>query len=66
MAEHLIANGPRDADIFRRRTPMGRLGQPGEVANAVAFLLSDAVTVTGALLAVDGGWAAFGGAGNAS
>jgi NAD(P)-dependent dehydrogenase (short-subunit alcohol dehydrogenase family) len=34
----------------------GRLGEPGEVADAVAFLISDAASfITGAELIVDGG-----------
>jgi NAD(P)-dependent dehydrogenase (short-subunit alcohol dehydrogenase family) len=38
------------------RTPMGRLGQPEDVANAAYFLCSDeAAFITGAILPVDGG-----------
>jgi NAD(P)-dependent dehydrogenase (short-subunit alcohol dehydrogenase family) len=38
------------------RTPMKRLGQPAEVANVVAFLLSDAASyMTGEIVVVDGG-----------
>jgi glucose 1-dehydrogenase len=38
------------------RTPMKRLGDPAEIANVVAFLLSDAASyMTGETVLVDGG-----------
>jgi NAD(P)-dependent dehydrogenase (short-subunit alcohol dehydrogenase family) len=43
-----------------RRAPMGRLGEPDEIAEAVVWLLSDAARfVTGNALAPDGGVAAI-------
>lgn len=40
-------------------TPMGRVGLPEEITGAVSFLLSDeAAYITGAEIAVDGGWTA--------
>ncbi len=39
--------------------PVGRLGQPDEIANAVLFLCQDGVDfMTGSMLSVDGGWIA--------
>jgi NAD(P)-dependent dehydrogenase (short-subunit alcohol dehydrogenase family) len=39
--------------------PIGRLGEPAEVANAILFLASDEASfVTGAILSVDGGYLA--------
>jgi 3-oxoacyl-[acyl-carrier protein] reductase len=44
-----------------RGVPSRRYGDPGEVAAAVAFLVSQAASyITGAVLAVDGGLAAAG------
>jgi NAD(P)-dependent dehydrogenase (short-subunit alcohol dehydrogenase family) len=42
------------------RTPMGRIGRPADVANAVSFLASEnASFVTGTTLLVDGGWTVY-------
>ncbi|MDQ3387119.1 MAG: SDR family oxidoreductase, partial [Actinomycetota bacterium] len=39
--------------------PIGRLGDPTEVANAILFLASDEASfITGAILPVDGGYLA--------
>lgn len=42
------------------RTPLGRIGEPEDVANGVAFLASDEASwVTGTTLFVDGGWTVY-------
>ncbi|MGA2726935.1 MAG: SDR family oxidoreductase [Terracidiphilus sp.] len=44
---------------LRARQPIGRLGQPEEIASMVRYLASDeAAFITGALFNIDGGWTA--------
>lgn len=61
MADLGLAGAERDAamDAVAARHLMKRLGQPGEIAGVVAFLLSERASfITGLAMPVDGGWSA--------
>ena len=57
IATEMIGSMPEKIlDGMKKRTPMQRLGQPKDVANAYLFLASDEASfITGAVLRVDGG-----------
>jgi NAD(P)-dependent dehydrogenase (short-subunit alcohol dehydrogenase family) len=60
IATELAKNAVLTSDEARQRilsrTPMKRLGEPSEIADVVAFLLSDAASyMTGEIVTVDGG-----------
>ncbi len=45
-----------ELDKVLARTPAGRMGSPGEIAEAIAFLASDRASyITGEILSIDGG-----------
>jgi NAD(P)-dependent dehydrogenase (short-subunit alcohol dehydrogenase family) len=63
----LETSGRVDFKAVRRRIPLGDLGRPQDIADAVFFLASeDASYINGSILYVDGGWTSFGNAGQAS
>jgi gluconate 5-dehydrogenase len=52
-----LINDPDFDAWVRRRTPVGRWGEPSEIGGAAVFLASDAASfVTGHVLFVDGGF----------
>jgi len=59
MVERIIDRGSISEDAMITAEPIGRIGKPEEIANAVLFLCSDdASFVTGLPMPVDGGYVA--------
>ena len=56
LTKPLLDGLPDEVERYRRTTPIGRVGDPEDVADVVVFLCSDlARFVTGQTLVVDGG-----------
>jgi NAD(P)-dependent dehydrogenase (short-subunit alcohol dehydrogenase family) len=59
MLGRLLTNRPEMEQRFASAEPLKRLGEPGEIGEAVAWLCSDAASyVTGHAMSVDGGYMA--------
>ncbi|WP_158548648.1 SDR family NAD(P)-dependent oxidoreductase [Blastococcus sp. TF02A-26] len=62
LVTQTMQRGGFSAEDINRRTPLGRLADPDEISDVVAWVASPAASyVTGSQVAVDGGWLAYGG-----
>ena len=62
LVEGTMAAGKFSVDDVARRTPLGRIAEPEEIANVVAFLASPGASyINGAHVFIDGGWTSYGG-----
>jgi NAD(P)-dependent dehydrogenase (short-subunit alcohol dehydrogenase family) len=61
LVADLNRRGMLDGKGIAHRTPLGRMAEPSEIAEAICFLASPRASyITGIVFPVDGGWTAFG------
>jgi NAD(P)-dependent dehydrogenase (short-subunit alcohol dehydrogenase family) len=61
LIDDLATKGRLDLAALRKRAPLGRMGDPGEIAELCVFLASSqAAFITGQIYCIDGGWSAYG------
>jgi NAD(P)-dependent dehydrogenase (short-subunit alcohol dehydrogenase family) len=61
LVDALVRKGALDRRAIEHRTPMQRLAEPAEIAEAIACLASPRASfISGVTLPVDGGWLALG------
>jgi 3-oxoacyl-[acyl-carrier protein] reductase len=62
LVQRTMATGGFNEADLARRTPLGRLATPDEIAEVIAFVVSDAASYVNAThIYVDGGWTGYGG-----
>jgi 3-oxoacyl-[acyl-carrier protein] reductase len=62
LVQHTMSIGGFAEEDIARRTPLGRLATPEEIAEVIAFVASDAASYVNAThIYADGGWTGYGG-----
>ena len=62
LVQRAMSIGGFSEEDIARRTPLGRLATPEEIAEVIAFVASDAASyVNGTHIYADGGWTGYGG-----
>lgn len=60
LVEELCKAGRMDLEALSKRTPMGRIGEPQEIAALALFLASDQSSfINGQVIVADGGWSSY-------
>jgi NAD(P)-dependent dehydrogenase (short-subunit alcohol dehydrogenase family) len=62
LIKDMIESGQRNPDLIINRTPMKKMLDPADIAEAALYLASESARhITGIILPVDGGWLSDGG-----